>query len=133
METSQPIQISHYQRPVDLIEIAKRGKSPAAPESGETSFKEMFSSELADSRQLSFSKHARQRLFSRGIELSEDSLARVGDAVDRASSKGSKETLVLIDDAALVISVENRTVITAFDRENLRDGIVTSIDSAVVL
>ena len=133
METSRPVQISHYQRPVDLIEIANRGKSPAAPKSGETTFKEMFSNELADSRQLSFSKHARQRLFSRGIELSEESLTRVSDAVDRASSKGSKETLVLIDDAALVISVENRTVITAFDRENLRDGIVTSIDSAVVL
>ncbi|RKX29863.1 MAG: hypothetical protein DRP47_00560 [Candidatus Zixiibacteriota bacterium] len=133
MEVGQSVKIQNYQRPVDLIEISQRGKPETASETGQTSFKEMFSRELAESRQLSFSKHAQQRLFSRGIELSDEKLNRIGDAVDRADSKGSKETLVLMDDTALVVSVKNRTIVTAFDRENLRDGIVTSIDSAVVL
>ena len=39
----------------------------------------------------------------------------------------------LWDMALLVVSVENRTVITAFDRDQLRDGVVTSIDSAVII
>lgn len=133
MEATQPIQIARHQRPVNLIEIAKRGESSSPAKADQGTFKEMFSQELASSEQLIFSKHAQQRLFSRGIELSDEKLSKVAEAVDRASSKGSKETLVLIDDAALVVSVENRTVITAFDRDNLRDGIVTSIDSAVVL
>ncbi|MEA2031779.1 MAG: TIGR02530 family flagellar biosynthesis protein [candidate division Zixibacteria bacterium] len=133
MKVNQPIQIQHYQHPVDLINIAKHGKSETATNANKTSFKDMFSHELAESKQLSFSKHAQQRLFSRGVELSDEKLSKIVDAVDRADSKGSKETLVLTEDVALVVSVENRTVITAFDRDNLRDGIVTSIDSAVVL
>jgi flagellar operon protein len=128
------VKISNYQRPVDLLEIAKRGKpEAAAAKSGQTSFKEMFSLELSGGRDVTFSKHASQRLHSRGIELSDEQLTKVADAVDKAAAKGSKETLVLTDDAALVVSVVNRTVITAFDREHLREGVVTSIDSAVII
>ncbi|HUV31657.1 MAG TPA: TIGR02530 family flagellar biosynthesis protein [Acidobacteriota bacterium] len=128
------MRISNYQRPVDLLEIAQRGPQPQpaeAPDGG--SFKEMFSRELADSRSVQFSKHASQRLFSRNIELSAEQLNRIADAIDRAAHKHSKETLILTEEAALVVSVANRTVITAFDRENLRSGVVTSIDSAVIL
>ena len=122
-----------HQRPVNLIDIA-RGNRPSAKQKAEDgSFKEMFSKELATDKEVHFSKHASQRLFSRGIELTDKMLTNIADAIDRAANKGSKETLVLTDDAALVISVPNRTVVTAFDRENLRDGLVTSIDSAVIL
>lgn len=93
----------------------------------------MFSRELAGDRKVTFSKHASERLFSRGITLTPEKLNRLADAIDKAAAKGSKETLVLTDEAALVVSVKNRTVITAFDRENLRDGVVTSIDSAVII
>ena len=132
MKIPQSVQVSQLQQPVDLIAISQRNNGKTKSRENE-SFKDMFSQELAGSRGLSFSKHAQQRLYSRKIELSDDTLGRIADAVDRADSKGSQETLVLVDDAALVVSVTNRTVITAFDRDNLRDGIVTSIDSAVVL
>ncbi|MBU0983215.1 MAG: hypothetical protein KKA42_05055 [candidate division Zixibacteria bacterium] len=85
------------------------------------------------SAEVSFSKHASQRLHSRGIALSDEQLTKISAAVDKAEAKGSRETLILTDDAALVVAVKNRTVITAFDRDNLRDGVVTSIDSAVIL
>lgn len=126
--------IANYQRPVDLLEIAQRGNAPVRQKTdGQTSFKEMFSMEMADSRQVNFSKHASARLFSRGIELSDEQLSAISNAIDKAKEKGSKETLILTDEAALVVAVDNRTVVTAFDRENLREGIVTSIDSAVIL
>lgn len=130
---SNVVKIANYQRPVDLLEISKRGSRPQPAETTGSSFREMFSSELAGGRGVAFSKHASERLFSRGIELSDDTLNRIADAIDKASVKGSKETLILTDEAALVVSVKNRTVITAFDRENLREGVVTSIDSAVIL
>lgn len=128
------MKINNYQRPVNLIEIANRNQSAgASSETKGTSFKEMFSKELAESRNLSFSKHASERLFSRGIDLDEPMVNKIADAVDKAEQKGSKETLILTDDAALVVSIKNRTVITAFDKENLKEGVVTSIDSAVIL
>ena len=88
---------------------------------------------MAADRQVTFSKHASERLYSRGITLSAEQLHRLADAVDKANAKGSRETLVLTDEAALVVSVKSRTVITAFDRDNLRDGVVTAIDSAVII
>ncbi|TFH55398.1 MAG: flagellar protein [Candidatus Zixiibacteriota bacterium] len=128
------MRISNYQRPVDLIDIANRGKAtPEQTRTGNLSFKDMFSRELAADRQLTFSKHAQERLFSRNISLSEETLNGIADAIDKAELKGSKETLVLSDEAAFVVSVKNRTVITAFDRDNLREGVVTSIDSAVII
>ncbi len=130
---SQPINISQLQKPVNLIEIAEKGQTKNTGSAGESSFKDMFSKELASSTGVSFSKHAEQRLFSRGIELSDTTLNKISDAINRANTKGSKETLILTDEAALVVSVKNRTVITVFDRDNLREGVVTSIDSAVVL
>jgi flagellar operon protein len=128
------VRIANYQRPVELLDIAERGKqsSKADKPSGDT-FKEMFSRELAEDRSVMFSKHASQRLFSRNIELSTESLNKIADAIDKAAEKGSKETLILTDDAALVVSIKDRTVVTAFDRDHLREGVVTSIDSAVIL
>jgi flagellar operon protein len=134
MSQGHAMRINNYQRPVNLIEIANRNKVDTKEQSSEkSSFKDMFSRELADSRQLYFSKHAHERLHSRGINLSEDTLNSMADAIDKAELKGSKETLVLADEAAFVVSVPNRTVITAFDKENLKEGVVTSIDSAVIL
>ena len=134
MSIGQGATINNYQRPIDLIEIANRGKAPEKSQaSGQTSFKEMFSRELADNRDVAFSKHASQRLYSRGIEVSEEKLNDVADAIDKAELKGSRETLILDEDVAYVVSVKNRMVVTVFDRDNLRDGIVTSIDSAVII
>jgi flagellar operon protein len=52
--------------------------------------------------------------------------------VQRAAEKGSRSALVLVDDAAFVVSVPNKTVITAVDREHMREQVFTNIDSAVI-
>jgi flagellar operon protein len=134
MSVGQGARVNCYQRPVNLIEIARRTSLPdTAQKVSSDSFKDMFSQELARSREVVFSKHAQQRLFSRGIRLSDETLNHIADAIDKARDKGARETLILADDTAFVVSVENRTVVTAFDREHLRQGIVTSIDSAVII
>ncbi len=133
MSTEQSVQLTNFRRPVDLIDIAHR-RNDAKPKPGAAgSFRDMFSAELAREHDVQFSQHAHQRLHSRGIELSGEALGRLSDGIDRAQSKGSRETLVLTDEAAFVVSVPNRTVITVFDRDNLREGVVTQIDSAVIV
>ena len=133
MSIGSGVRITNYQRPVDLLEIAQRGQQAEASEVDSGSFKDMFSRELAGTRGVNFSKHASARLYSRGIELSNEDLAKVADAIDKAENKGSKETLILADDYALLVSVKDRTVVTAFGKDSLREGVVTSIDSAVIL
>ncbi len=128
--------ISAYQRPVNLLEISERGQSKPAQKSSASpaeTFKDVMARELSSGRPVSFSKHAGERLHSRGIEMPQERMQQVADALDKAEAKGSRETLILFDDLALVASVKNRTVITAFDRDKLREGVVTSIDSAIII
>ncbi len=134
MSADSAVKINNYQRPIDLIEIANRGTKPSDGDKVEgESFKDMFSRELADQRNVTFSKHAQERLYSRGIELSEAHLNRIVDAIDKAQTKGSKDALILSDEAAFIVSVKERTVVTVFDPQGLREGVVTAIDSAVII
>ncbi len=128
------MRIGEFNSQVNLLEIASRSQGGAtAAEEKKASFKDAFSKEMARSADVNFSRHAQARLFSRGITMSDQKLNQLSQAMDKAASKGSRETLILDDDAAYVASVENRTIITAFGRENLREGVITSIDSAIIL
>ncbi|UCD16223.1 MAG: hypothetical protein JSV44_07060, partial [Candidatus Zixiibacteriota bacterium] len=108
------MKINDFNRPVNLIEIASRNQtaSRSAGRKQTESFKDTFSREIARIGDLAISKHARARLYSRGIELSDNKLMQLSQAIDKAATKGSRETLILDDDAAYVASVENRTIVT---------------------
>ena len=81
-----------------------------------------------------FSQHASQRLQTRNINLSNDQMNQLKSAVDKAAQKGARESLILMNnDLALVVSVTNRTVITAMDGSSIRDNVFTNIDSAVIV
>jgi len=80
---------------------------------------------------LKFSKHAQERLDSRDIRLNEADMASLQRAVSRAEEKGAKDSLVLLRDLAFIVSVKNRTVVTAVDGEHINDNVFTNIDSAV--
>jgi flagellar operon protein len=60
-------------------------------------------------------------------------MAKVNDAIDTADAKGVEDTLVLTRDAALIVSVKNRTVVTAMDRNSLNGNVFTNIDGAVIV
>jgi flagellar operon protein len=81
---------------------------------------------------IQLSKHALQRVERRGIDLGPATLARLEDGVARAAAQGAREAVVLVDDTAFVVSVRNRTVVTAVDAEHMREHVFTNIDSAVI-
>jgi len=78
-----------------------------------------------------FSKHANMRLSSRDINLSPEQIERVETGVTKARQKGISESLVLVDNLALVVSIKNKFVITAM--ENDGENIFTNIDGAVIV
>jgi flagellar operon protein len=81
---------------------------------------------------MQFSGHALQRIQRRGIDVSPQTLVRLHEGVARAAGKGARESVVLVDGTAFVVSVRNRTVITAVDPGHMRDHVFTNIDSAVI-
>ena len=82
---------------------------------------------------MKFSAHASQRLKDRRIEMGPELMARINEAVDKAEAKGVEDTLILTKDAALIVNVKNRTVITAMDRSSLSGNVFTNIDGAVIV
>lgn len=89
--------------------------------------------ESDSSGSLKFSQHALDRMSSRGISFKPEDLARLSDAVEKAAKKGSKESLILMGDNALIVSVKNKTVVTTMDRETMKENVFTNIDSTVIL
>ena len=123
----------------DLVHlISPPGRVTRTPEAAPNkraekgAFDSVFKAEMDKASGIKFSAHARQRLQSRQIDLSPVDMDRIRNATDRAASKGSRESLVLMDDRAFVVSVPNRTVITAMEGRSMKEHVFTNIDSAVL-
>jgi flagellar operon protein len=82
--------------------------------------------------ELKISGHAKARMQERGIELDETTKNKLENALTKAEEKGAKECLVMTDKAAFIVSVKNRTVITAVDENSMRGNVFTNIDSAIL-
>lgn len=80
-----------------------------------------------------FSAHAVERLASRNIILNEQDMSKLNSAVDAIKEKGGRDSLLVMGDLAFVVSIENRTVITAMEKQNGKDKIFTNIDSALLM
>ena len=95
------------------------------------SFQNIFSNKLEEKSSVQFSKHASMRLNDRKVSLSSEQIKRVESGIEKASQKGINDSLVLVDDIALVVNVKNKVVITAMNGNN--DNIFTNIDGAVIV
>ena len=96
------------------------------------SFSEVLS-QIENKGEVKFSKHATNRLATRNIQLTDAELGRINSAVNKASSKGIKEALILMDNKVFIASVQNKTIITASTEEELKDNVFTNIDGAVIV
>ncbi len=92
------------------------------------SFESIFQKEL---EKVKFSSHALKRLEERNIELSEAEMTKINTAVERAELKGSKDSLVMMDQTAFIVNIPNKTVITALPIAESKENVFTNIDSVV--
>jgi len=126
MDNINPINHNHIQGigkvpPSQVRPAAQTGKS----------FKEILESKLDN--EIKFSGHALERIQRREISLDDTKLAKLKNAVAKADSKGARSSLVLMDDLAMIVSVKNRTVITAMEGRHIKENVFTNIDSAVII
>ncbi len=105
--------------------------NPVTQDTKASSFQDILGQKVEEEKSIQFSKHANTRLFERSINLSNNQMERVQNGVDEAKSKGIKESLVLVDNIALIVSVKNNTVITATSNSN--NNVFTNIDGAVIV
>lgn len=111
------------------IQTAK--PSAAATRQSLTSFDSLFQQAIQapENSQFRISAHAQKRLSERNITMDaglENSLKR---AFTELEAKGARDSLVLTREGAFVVNVPSRTLVTAMGIDEMRDGIVTNIDS----
>ncbi len=80
-----------------------------------------------------FSAHAEQRLRERNIQLGTSDLLEIDKALKQVEAKGSRESLLVYGDIALITSVKNRTVVTALEKGEMKGRVFTNIDSTVLI
>jgi len=97
------------------------------------SFRDILGTQIGSqtSVPVQFSKHASIRLIDRNISLTGEQINRVADGIGKANEKGIRDSLVLVDDVALVVNVKSRTVITAISQA--QENIFSNIDGAVIV
>lgn len=86
-----------------------------------------------DGPDVSLSAHAKQRLAQRGISLDATERQALSDAVQQLDAKGARDAAVMRRDAAFVVNVPSRTVVTALDQSEMQQRVFTQIDSAMML
>lgn len=116
-------------------------KETAAAKSADTNNKTLTDLKLRQyqlntnvrTRELTFSKHAQQRLIQRNIDIAPELVAKIGDASKRAYDKNIKNALILTDDTAFIVNTENNIVVTMINNSEMRDSVITNIDGTVIL
>lgn len=102
-----------------------------AKETTQNGFGDILKGKISETSEVKFSKHAQMRLETRNIKITDIQKKKISDALDKAEEKGVKDSLVMMDDIALVVNVKNRTVITAVNSNELKENVFTNIDGAV--
>jgi flagellar operon protein len=123
-----------YQFPLQPITSRNIGSKPPQNNKVEKPFSHHFkeaTTKGVDS--LTISKHASERMKQRGIQIDQPLWDKIAAKVTEAKQKGVNDSLVLVKDAALIVSARNQTVITAMDKSEASSQIFTNISGAIIV
>lgn len=124
--------------------LDRANATPAAERANKADFERALGAELGKgplgtattatvAPKLKFSAHALERIRDRGLSVDPSEIKKLETAVERAAAKGAKDTLILSGDTAYIVSVTNKTVITALDKNLMNNNVFTNIDSTVIV
>jgi flagellar operon protein len=132
--SADPIRINPAVTPPGVSDPTRPVTGTRRPATDGPAFDQLLAKRLAatQTQPLKISGHALERLQQRGIPVDAATMARLHDGVNKAAAKGSRDALVLVDSTAFVVSVRNRTLITAVGADSMREKVFTNIDSAVI-
>lgn len=97
------------------------------------SFKELLQTKIEEKNSLQFSKHSKERIAQRGIEMTHELMAQLNSAAETARTKGAKDVVMIGSQAAFIVNIPNNIVVTAMNGNEMKNNIFTNIDSAVML
>ena len=88
---------------------------------------------LFRSQEVQFSKHAKERIDQRGIEVTTTLMNDLNNAVEKAKQKGAKDVVIIGPKEVFIVNIPNNIVVTTLSGAEMKNNIFTKIDSAVIL
>ncbi|KAA3617619.1 MAG: hypothetical protein D8M58_01325 [Calditrichaeota bacterium] len=114
----------------DKINQAKTGAAQKADQAtAGINFADILQKNVEENSTVQFSAHAVKRLEERSLPVTTNDIERLNAGVKQVDAKGGKNSLIMVDDTAFVVSVRNKTVITAIDKTLTASNVFTNIDS----
>ncbi|WP_062048723.1 TIGR02530 family flagellar biosynthesis protein [Bacillus sp. JCM 19034] len=98
-----------------------------------SNFKNVFQSELDNFQKLIITKHAKSRIESRNILIDDKKWLEIEQKMTEAKEKGLKESVVITDEATLLVNAQTHTVITALLRSEAKDQIFSNINGTILI
>src|SRR5690625_3750242 len=92
-----------------------------------------FKDILTDVQDLKISKHAKHRLQERNIHIDEKQWKIIGEKESEAKQKGVTDSLIVMDQSALLISTKNNTVVTVMNLEEATSKIFNNINGTILI
>ncbi len=115
----------------------KPGRLPGMPDGlndvRRNSFADVLKEKLGRPQGVKFSAHAMRRLDESRVNLTDRQLQRLDEGVRKVAEKGARDSLILLDNVAYVVSVKNQTVVTAVGQDRATNNVFTNIDSVVIV
>lgn len=96
-------------------------------------FAQQLQTALGKTNKLTVSKHAQKRLKERAIDIDSEVWNEMEEKIGEAKKMGIIDSLVILENAALIVSAKNNTVITAMNRAEASSQIFTNINGTIVL
>lgn len=96
-------------------------------------FADIMSEKIRSSSEIEFSKHALARVVSRDVDLTSHQIERLNHGAQLARSKGLNNSLILVDQIAFVVNLNQNKVITTVNDQGMKDNVFTNIDGAVIV
>lgn len=122
VDVINPQKVNYSDRSHHKVDNSKVGIS-------KESFSEILENNVSKKIGLKFSNHAAKRINERGIQITPENVNRLERGIKDAEVKGAKNSLIIVDNDVYVVSIKNRTVITAVTKETTRSNVFTNIDS----
>ena len=127
------LQMNSKIQPLQPKKVENQSKNFQVEKGTVQDFKQILNEKLKSSQGVNFSAHAMQRMEQRDLNLTPEHISRLDRGVENLQSKGSQNSLVLVDNNAFIVSVKNKTVVTAIDKSEAINNDYTNIDSVTIV
>lgn len=127
------LQIKQGIQPIRPRRVGQNQKASGADKLKSVGFGDLLQEQISQSNGMHFSGHAINRLKSRSVQLTENDLQRLHQGMQQLQAKGAQNSVILMDDHAFVVSVKNKTVVTAIDQTQANERVFTNIDSLAIV